>query len=259
MFRTLLKYELQNIFRNKWVFGYSLFYLVLTELLYQLSADSVKVFVSLMNVMLIAIPLVSIIYGTQFIYNSREFLQVLLSQPIDRKRIFFSSYLATIIAIGGSFLLGTGIPLIVHELNHQLQFAIYLLFSGFLLSSVFLSLAFFVAYKFDDKAKGLLVSLILWFSMSILYDGVLLIALHLLKDFPLEYPAMFFSLLNPNDLSRMFLTLNLEIAAIMGYTGAIYRDFFGTLSGAIISFFVLLIWVLIPLFLSWRVFKQKDF
>jgi Cu-processing system permease protein len=259
MFRVLLKYELQNIFRNKWVFGYSIFFFLLTELLYTLSQDSAKVFISLMNVMLIAIPLVSIIYGTQYIYNSREFIQVLLSQPIDRKRIFFSSYVASLIAVSGSFVIGTGIPLIFHEYNHELLYTIYVIVSGALLSSVFLSLAFMVAYKFDDKAKGLILSLIIWFSLSILYDGVILIALYTLRDFPIEYPALVLSIINPNDLARMLLVLNLDVSALMGYTGALYKDFFGTGTGVIVSFAILIVWILVPLYISLRTFLKKDF
>ena len=259
MFRTLLKYELRNIFRNKWVFGYLIFFLLLTELLYSFSPDSTKVFISLMNVMLIAIPLVGIIYGTQYIYNSREFIQMLLSQPVDRKRIFFSSYIASLIAISGSFVLGTGIPLIIHEYNHELLYSFYLISSGALLSSVFLSLAFLIAYKFDDKAKGLIVALIFWFVLSILYDGILLTVLYTFRDFPLEYPALLMSIINPNDLARMLLVLNLDISALMGYTGAIYRDFFGTGTGIIISFIVLLFWIAVPLYLSLRTFLKKDF
>jgi len=259
MFRTLLKFELRNTFRNKWIFGYLAFFFILTELFYQLSPDSTKVFVSLMNIMLITIPLVSIIYGSQFVYNSREFTQVLLSQPIDRKRIFFSSYITSLIAISGSFIVGTGIPLIIHESGEQLKFAMLLVFSGAMLSAVYISLAYLISFKFNDKAKGLMAALTVWFLLSLLYDGIMLLALYALRDFPIEYPAMLLSIFNPNDLTRMLLILNLDISAIMGFTGALYKEFFGTTQGLFISFSVLSIWIIVPLLMALRIFKRKDF
>ena len=259
MFRTLLSYEIRNTFRNKWIFGYLVFFFILTELFYQFSPDSSKVFISLMNIMLISIPLVSIIYGTQFIYNSREFIQVLLSQPIDRTRIFFSSYFTSLTAVCGSFVIGSGLPLIIHEADKQIGFALLLIASGAMLSAAYLSVAYLISYKFNDKAKGIMVSLTVWFTFSLLYDGLLMFALFALRDFPLEYPAMFLSILNPNDLTRMLLILNLDISAIMGFTGAIYKDFFGTATGLIISFSVLGIWIIIPLTIALRIFKKKDF
>ncbi len=36
------------------------------------------------------------------------------------------------------------------------------------------------------------------------------------------------SALNPIDLSRILILLQLDVSAMMGYTGAVFKDFFGT-------------------------------
>jgi len=48
------------------------------------------------------------------------------------------------------------------------------------------------------------------------------------------------------------------VSAMMGYTGAIFKDFFGTAIGLIVSFLLLSLWVIIPFFISLRKFNRKD-
>jgi Cu-processing system permease protein len=45
---------------------------------------------------------------------------------------------------------------------------------------------------------------------------------------------------------------------MMGYTGAIFKDFFGTTAGITAAFAVLLLWVLIPYLLSMNRFRKSD-
>jgi Cu-processing system permease protein len=50
----------------------------------------------------------------------------------------------------------------------------------------------------------------------------------------------------------------MDVSALMGYTGAIFKEFFGTNMGLIISLLVLGTWVIIPTWLSLRKFNHKD-
>jgi Cu-processing system permease protein len=64
--------------------------------------------------------------------------------------------------------------------------------------------------------------------------------------------------LNPIDLGRILILLHLDVSAMMGYTGAIFKDFFGTTSGIIAAFTILLLWVIVPFSISLRMFRKKD-
>ena len=66
------------------------------------------------------------------------------------------------------------------------------------------------------------------------------------------------SMLNPIDLGRIMILLKMDISALMGYTGAVFKDFFGTQAGMGLSFFVLLLWAVVPLYFSIRRFNRKD-
>jgi Cu-processing system permease protein len=44
----------------------------------------------------------------------------------------------------------------------------------------------------------------------------------------------------------------------MGYTGAVFKDFFGTTTGIVVTTIVLSLWILIPVWISARKFRKKD-
>lgn len=64
--------------------------------------------------------------------------------------------------------------------------------------------------------------------------------------------------LSPIDLSRILILLQLDVSAMMGYTGAIFKDFFGTSIGLVISFTLLILWIVVPFSISLIKFKRKD-
>ncbi|MDX1740094.1 MAG: hypothetical protein R3178_02330, partial [Rhodothermales bacterium] len=66
-------------------------------------------------------------------------------------------------------------------------------------------------------------------------------------------------LLNPIDLGRIILLLQIDISALMGYTGAVFEQFFGSPMGLAMSSGALLIWISGSLLLARRTFLRKDF
>jgi Cu-processing system permease protein len=85
-----------------------------------------------------------------------------------------------------------------------------------------------------------------------------LFVLFQLSDYPLEKPMIVLSFLNPIDLARILILLRMDVSALMGFSGAVFREFFGTAGGMTLSALVLLLWVAVPLWLSTRAFRRKD-
>jgi Cu-processing system permease protein len=50
----------------------------------------------------------------------------------------------------------------------------------------------------------------------------------------------------------------MDNSALMGYTGAVFKDFFGTSVGITVTTIVLCFWILIPVWISARKFGKKD-
>ena len=129
---------------------------------------------------------------------------------------------------------------------------------GILLSIIFVSIALLAAVITRDKAKGIGVVMLMWLYFSLLFDGLVLFILFEFADYPLEKAMVFISAFNPIDLGRILILLKMDVSALMGYTGAVFKDFFGTQVGFIIAVFVLTLWAIIPLWISVKKFKHKD-
>jgi Cu-processing system permease protein len=223
--------------------------------MFQLDTDTSKVVLSLMNILLIVTPLVSIVFTTIHFYNSYEFIEMMLAQPIKRSVVFLSQYIAVAVSLCMAYVVGLGIPMLIYGANAS---SIALLYSGVALTLVFVSLAFLSAVLTRDKAKAIGVALLFWFYFSLIYDAFVLWVLYNFSDYPLENATLAMIALNPVDLARILMILQLDVSALMGYTGAFYKDFFGGNVGLIFSASVLLLWIIVPIYVALRIFKNKD-
>lgn len=249
------RYVLYDIVRSKVIVAYTLFLFLITFSLFQLEADPGKAMLSLLNIVLIVVPLVSMVFSTIHYFNSYEFIELMLSQPVSRDKIIVSEYAGTAVSLSTAYLIGVGIPICIYNFNAT---GISLLFAGCILSIIFCSLAFLASIKARDKARGIGVALMLWFYFALIYDGLILLILFGFSDYPLEKLTLLLSSLNPVDLARIFIMLNMDISALMGYTGATYKEFFGSGTGALYTSAVMLLWIGLPFWLAIRTFRRKD-
>jgi Cu-processing system permease protein len=154
-----------------------------------------------------------------------------------------------------AFCIGSGIPVLYFEPNLT---GFVMILIGCFLSVIFVSIALLATVITRDKAKGIGMSIFLWLYFAIIFDGLVLFLLFQFADYPLETLMMIISTFNPIDLSRIVILLRLDVSALMGYTGAVFKNFFGTTKGWITSLSILFLWIVIPLILSLRIFKKKD-
>lgn len=249
------KYVLYDIVRNKVTIAYTVFLLLVSLSLFQMEEASTKAVMSLTNIVLIVVPLVSMVFATIHWYNSYEFIELMLTQPISRKKVLLSEYTGTSASLLGAFGVGVGIPVALYHFDAT---GMALILIGSLLTLVFTSIAFLGSVLSRDKAKGIGVALMLWFYFALIYDGLVLLVLFSFSDYPLEKLTLLLSSLNPIDLGRIFLMLQLDISALMGYTGATYKDFFGSNFGLLYTVGIMVIWAVVPLWLALHYFNRKD-
>ncbi|MFT4832651.1 MAG: Cu-processing system permease protein [Psychroserpens sp.] len=88
---------------------------------------------------------------------------------------------------------------------------------------------------------------------------LVLMSLILFEEYPLDSFSLFATMLNPIDLSRTLILLKLDISALLGYTGAVFKSFFGTKLGYMVSMALLLTWVILPIWRLVSIAKKKDF
>lgn len=251
----IVKYVLYDILQNRIVIGYTLFLLAVSFGLFNLSDDPTKGLVSLLNIALIVTPLVSIVFATIHFYNSYEFIELLAAQPIRRSVIVWSEFFGLALALTLAILVGMGIPIALFAPN---GIGLSMLAATIGLTVVFVAIALLASVATRDKAKGIGVALLLWFYFSLLYDALVLFLMFAFADYPLEKIMLAFVSFNPIDLARVVVLLQMDISALMGYTGALFREFLGTGWGIAFATTVLLLWAGIPMLLAVRVFRKKD-
>lgn len=257
----ILKYSFFDLSRSLWSYVYFLFYLLLGIILLFLNNDLSNAVITLMNVIIILVPLIGTIFGVMYYYDSREFTELLLAQPIKRRTIFLGQYLGVSISLALSLILGLGIPFAAYGLFESAAIWNFfsLLVSGVFLTFIFTALAFNIALSHENKIKGFGLAILLWLFLAVVYDGIFLLILVYFQDYPLDKFALIASVFNPIDLSRILVLLKLDISALLGYTGAVFKQFFGTSQGLFISFGVLALWVVLPIYRIIRVSAKKDF
>jgi len=253
--RTIIKHVLLDLIRNRIVMAYTFFLLAMSFGIFNMDENATKGIMSLMNLVLIFIPLVSIIFSTIYVYNSSEFIELLVAQPLKRRSLWLSIYAGLSLSLVLAFLVGVGIPVLIYDGTST---GFILLLSGVFQTLIFTGIALLASVITRDKAKGIGVSVLLWFFFTLIYDAIVLMLLFRFSDYPLEKPMIALSMLNPVDLSRILILLKLDISALMGYTGAVFSDFFGSASGMLLSGLVLFVWAIVPVWLSMKKFQRKD-
>ncbi len=251
----LSRYVLYDILRNRIILGYALFLFIVSFSMFRMEENSSRAMLSLLNIVLIVLPLVSLVFTTIHYYNSYEFIELMLSQPMSRTRILLSEFAGVSVSLLSAFWIGVGLPVILFSPD---AIGMSLLFTGTALTIIFTSIAFLASVRSKDKARGIGFALLLWFYFALIYDGLVLLILFAFSDYPMEKFTLLLSALNPIDLGRIFIMLKMDISALMGYTGALYQNFFGSGSGLLFTAGIMLLWAIIPFWLAVRSFKKKD-
>lgn len=251
----IIKIILLDILKNKIVLAYTLILAALSWSSFALEDNSAKGLLTILNVILFTVPLVSILFSTIYLYNSSEFIELLLSQPIKRRKIWASLFLGLSLSMVLAFVVGAGIPLLI---NAPDSVGLMMIVIGCLISVIFVALAFLSSILTRDKAKGIGIAIMTWLFFALLFDGIVLFLLFQFADYPIENAMVGITALSPIDLARIQILMQLDVSAMMGYTGAIFKDFFGTGVGLVVSFLLLCLWAIVPFFISMKKFNKKD-
>lgn len=255
MMLRIVNYVVRDILRGRIVLGYAGFLLVASFGLFNLGGDAAKGLVGLLSLVLLVVPLVSLVFATVHFYNSYEFIELLAAQPLRRSTLLLAQILGVALALAAALLLGIGLPILLYAATAT---GLTLLAVSLVLTFVFTALAFLAAVLARDKARGVGAALLLWFYFALLHDGLTLYALFLLEDFPLEGVSLGLLSLTPLGLTRVLVLLQMDVSALMGYTGAMMRDLLGTGSGIALASTVLAAWIIVPLASAVWVFRRKD-
>ena len=262
--------EYRRSLETRWLFGFAtLFAGVVLALSYfglvasrEVGFQSLaRVTLSLLNLVLILVPLTSLMLGTQSLTRSPESLALLLAQPVRRRDVLVGKYLGTLAAMSIAQLHGFGgggLLVAMSSGSEQVWGYVALVGLSLGLAAASLALAFLVAARWPDRVRALSVALMVWIGQVVLYDLLVLGLSAVLRGLALQQILVPALLLNPVDLVRVLTTLAVGSGALFGPTSASLVRTFGGPIGVSVSLAALACWIAGPVMLAVRVFDRRD-
>jgi len=221
-----------------------------------------RVTLSLMNLVLLVVPLTGLMLGVASLSGGGDHLSLLLAQPVTRGEVLLGKFLGLGAALSATQALGFGGGGLIVALNagtDQLPGYAALTIVSLVLGWMFVAAALCIASLWPDRLRAMSVALGLWLLTVIAYDLAVLGATSLLSGVPLQsvlFPAL---LLNPVDLARVLVTLAVGSGALFGPTSAVLMKMFGAGPGVALAVLVLAVETGAPLAIAVSVFRRRDY
>jgi len=251
----IIRIIFSDIFKNKTTLFFILALAAMSWASFIIENNVHKGLLTIMNVVLFVVPLMSLLFSTVYMHNCKEFIILLLSQPVARSTIWQGIYTGVSLSLCAAYLFGAGIPILVYSFN---LLGLLMILMGLALTLIFVSLAFLICSYISDKSKGVGIALVLWLIFAIIYDGITIFILFQFSDYPIDKFMIVTLILNPIDMARLQMLIQLDVSAIMGYAGAAFKNFLDVTAGMVVTFIIMILWIIIPYLLSKQRFKRKD-
>jgi Cu-processing system permease protein len=268
----IMRKELKDSLQSKWLitFGVTFFFLALGVPYIILGAGGLlpgdypgMVVGTLVTLAVPLVPLVSLAMSSTSIAGEREVgtMEYLLAQPSTKFEVFFGKYLGLVTALTLAMFLGYGgAELIVYSTNPEfIASFIYALVYSLMLAGASVGLGFIVSVSVKTRAAAIGTGLFLWFVLVVIYDsgflGVITVALD--AD-SLLIPL---TLANPVETTRILALMHMAESPLRGELGpqaAYLLQNYGSITASRILTGVLLLWVIVPVAISYLIFRRQD-
>jgi Cu-processing system permease protein len=266
---TLANYELRSSLRNRWFMLYALIFAVLAVALSSLSLSGAGMFgfagfgrtaASLINLVLLIVPLMGLTIGAQSLAAEREqgTLAYLLAQPIGRAEVLMGKLIGLGASLLAALLLGFGLAAaLIAWQGGLVEVGRYGLLVAFSLLLALVSLSLGIALSAWSRSSSLATGLALfvWLALVFLGDLGLMGTAIVMK---LDIGALFsLSLINPLQVFKIAtvngLRASLEVLGPAGiYATRTYGD---TLMLMLTG--VLALWIILPMAAAYLRFRTE--
>ncbi len=198
--------EGRRVVRNAWLIALAALALLGGALILRFAASGSAGFLFL-QMQLFLLPLFAVLMGCSGAHEDLEEMPVLFSQPLFRSAFLFGKWFAltavlaavTALAMGPRALIGRGEPALALLWAH-----------GVALSGAFVALGLVLGVSRQDRARGLIASLLAWLALVFGWDALAWLAVQtgLAERWPAAWVAVLFA--NPPAVFRVGALLALE-------------------------------------------------
>jgi Cu-processing system permease protein len=219
---------------------------------------------SLVQLVLLLVPLTSLLLGVLSLAPERGAAELLFSQPLPRRTILLGKLLGLFEALAGAQAVGFGAAglLVFSQAGREGLGGFLLLVAGsFVLTLVFLGLAALIGAGVGarSRARALAVALVVWFVAVVLFDVAALGIASFLPSGAASRLLIVSVLVNPADAVRTGALLGVEGTTAFGAASLAFLRFTHGAAGAGVLLAVsLLFWSVVPAGLAvWRL-ERRD-
>jgi len=220
-----------------------------------------RVTLSLMNLVLIIVPLAGLTLGVASITGTSGTLPLLLAQPVGRGEVFIGKFLGLALALTVAQAVGFGAGGVVIAIQagaDQMPAFATLTILSFALGWVTTATALFLAAWLPDRLKATSAALALWLVMVIAYDMAVLGATAMFRGVSLQSILLPAVLINPVDLTRVLVVLATGSGALFGPTSAVLMRVLGSSGGVALGIAALAVQLAVPLLAGAWMFRRRD-
>ena len=262
---AIARKELSERLRNRWIWTVSVLVLAATIAIAFFSAAPVGVvgahgggaiLASILNLAVYLVPLLALVMGAGAVIDEkrRGLLDLVLTYPVSSGEYFLGTFIGYALALGTALVTSfvpTGIVLSATTGVDIQQYAL-LVVLVLALGTSFLALSFLISILSRDPARGVATSVLVWILAVFVFDLVLV---GILVGFGGQIPESAFGallLLNPTDVFRLIAFTWVGSAASPLGLATVSLPF-----PAAVLVSVLVLWALVPLWLSHRLFQKR--
>ena len=248
----LVKLELSERLRNKWVLLTSLVFAVLSVCLAfyvdRNDMDGSVLAPSLVTLNSLLIPLVALVLGYDSIIGEKErqTMGMLLTLPISRTQFVLAKFVARFLSLTIALLLGFLLSMLFASSKYYLVF-VQLLVPSILMGASFLSISLLVSTLSKSVSQAASLIVFLWFGLVLFYDLGLI---GLMVSSAGHIPVFLISLLvlcNPAGLYRLTMLVSFSGSEIYESFGLDY-ELPGPLFISLLSFVLIICPLLLSIF-----------
>jgi Cu-processing system permease protein len=225
--------------------------------------DFSRTAVSLVQIVLLLVPLASLVFGGLALTSERGAAELLYSQPVPRGAILLGRMLGVWVALAAAELIGFGLAGLVMQYQagpDGLWRYGALVVTAVAITGVFLAIAALLAsVNAGRRTRVLAAALVVWFITVVMFDVAVLGVASLLRSGSASRLLITATLINPVDAARTGSLLAIEGTAAFGAASlALLRFTGGAGMAAALVAMSLVAWLVAPLVVAMRALSRAD-
>lgn len=267
---TIARKELRDALRNRWFVLFTIAFAGLALALSALSqptgtdlrlANYSRTAASLINLVLLFVPLISLTLGTSGLASDRETgaLAYLLAQPVNHTEVLLGKYVGTAVALMASLIMGFGVAGVALTLQGQASdpqsYIVTVLFAC-LLAMALLSVGFLIGVLVRKTSTAVTSGLFAWL-MLVFVGDLGLMGATIVTQMPIQ-TVFWIASINPLQMFKISAILNIQAnLEVLGPVGIYATEQYGmTLLPMMIA--GLILWIVLPLIVAMFVFNNHS-